>query len=201
MRSPIIADRVRCKLVYYERLVANATSGSLWQYQFVGNSCYDPNYTGTGGQPDGFDQYALFYGRYRVLASKFSLMPANVGTGVANQAAVVYLEARPSSTTASAITNVFSNPYHTFQIVNFSSNMGQRPLTRYMTEARIFGDNKSRVHTDDVLTAATSASPVLQWFWNIGLQSVDQATTVTGVMYCKVTYYVEFYERRLLADA
>ena len=36
---------------------------------FRGNSCFDPDYTGTGHQPRYFDQYAAVYQKYKVTAS------------------------------------------------------------------------------------------------------------------------------------
>lgn len=43
------------------------------------NSLYDPDFTGTGGQPFYFDQLSAVYNRYRVLRAEFSVNIINVG--------------------------------------------------------------------------------------------------------------------------
>lgn len=45
---------------------ATLTSYTGSQYVFRLNSLYDPDLTGTGHQPYGFDQYAALFNRYKV---------------------------------------------------------------------------------------------------------------------------------------
>lgn len=42
-------------------------------YNFRANSCFDPNETGTGHQPRGWDQWTQFYNHYVVVGSKCSI--------------------------------------------------------------------------------------------------------------------------------
>lgn len=42
-------------------------------YQFALNDLFDPDYTGAGGQPTYFDQWAVLYSRYRVLGCRVDL--------------------------------------------------------------------------------------------------------------------------------
>lgn len=66
-------------LKYAENLQLNlaATTGS--QYSFNLNSIFDPDRTGVGHQPYGFDQLAALYNRYRVLKANWRVVfsPAN----------------------------------------------------------------------------------------------------------------------------
>ncbi len=45
---------------------ASLTSYTGSEYVFRLNSLYDPDLTGTGHQPYGFDQFAALYSRYKV---------------------------------------------------------------------------------------------------------------------------------------
>lgn len=57
-------------LTYYETVSSpSSLAGAASVYLFRANSCYDPNYTGTGHQPLGFDQWMAFYNHYTVIAS------------------------------------------------------------------------------------------------------------------------------------
>jgi len=42
-------------------------------YAFRLNSMYDPNFSGTGHQPQGYDQMASVYGRYTVYKVRLSI--------------------------------------------------------------------------------------------------------------------------------
>jgi len=61
------------KLRYVESIVLVAATGSLGTYQWRTNSLFDPNLTGTGHQPYGFDQMKTYYASYLVRSSKISV--------------------------------------------------------------------------------------------------------------------------------
>lgn len=70
------------KLRYVTNVELNAAVGAVAQHQFRANSCYDPDYTGTGGQPYYFDQLMQMYSKYTVVGSKMTVMPfGNTTTG------------------------------------------------------------------------------------------------------------------------
>jgi len=60
---------IRVSLVYTETLTFSVTTGSISSQTFFGNGLYDPDVTGTGGQPSWFDQLALIYTQYVVLGA------------------------------------------------------------------------------------------------------------------------------------
>jgi len=60
-------DETCIKLVYSDfRSMTAGTSQA--EYVYRGNSLFDCDFTGVGGQPDGFDQWKTLYGVYRVVA-------------------------------------------------------------------------------------------------------------------------------------
>lgn len=62
------------RLRYVEAATVNpGTSGALGVYTWRANGIYDPNVTGTGGQPSGHDQLALMYNKYCVVSSRFNV--------------------------------------------------------------------------------------------------------------------------------
>ena len=50
-------------------------TGTIATYSFRTNSMYDPDRTGIGHQPRGFDQYAVNYNHYTVIGSKIKVSP------------------------------------------------------------------------------------------------------------------------------
>jgi len=76
-------------MAYYEQdiKISHAT-GALQSYFFSTNGLYDPNVSGTGHQPVGFDQLMLFFEQYCVYRSRIRVLfnctsaPADAGFGV-----------------------------------------------------------------------------------------------------------------------
>lgn len=65
---------------------ARVNVGGYNEFLFSCNNCHDPNYTGTGHQPLGWDQWKTFYERYTVEASRIrvhALREASSNTEVA----------------------------------------------------------------------------------------------------------------------
>lgn len=73
-----IANRYICKMKY-GTTVATSSSGS---YIFNLNSLFDPDRTGFGHQPYGFDNLATLYNRYRVIACGWRVQEPAGSTGL-----------------------------------------------------------------------------------------------------------------------
>ena len=58
----LLRTKQNCVLRYHETFDINPTTGGVpAQYNFRSNSCYDPNFSGIGHQPRGFDQIMSMY--------------------------------------------------------------------------------------------------------------------------------------------
>lgn len=68
-RSPV-SMRVFNRLRYSEQIQLNPGIGTVAKYEFCANGLFDPNLTGVGHQPLGFDQWMTFYHHYCVLGSR-----------------------------------------------------------------------------------------------------------------------------------
>lgn len=75
-------NRQRAKLTYVQRGSFSGATGNGDYHLFRANSVYDPDYTTTGSQPTGFDEYAAIYYHYRVLRSKITLHCDNTTTAI-----------------------------------------------------------------------------------------------------------------------
>lgn len=75
-RLPRAVNPTKSKLVrlkYCELIALNPGLGTLAYHNFSANGCFDPNVSGTGHQPLGFDQYMVFYDHYTVIGSKITI--------------------------------------------------------------------------------------------------------------------------------
>lgn len=70
MKGPIGRSQV-CKLKYAAAITINPTTGGITDaHVFSANGMYDPDISGVGHQPRGFDQLMALYDHYVVLGSK-----------------------------------------------------------------------------------------------------------------------------------
>jgi hypothetical protein len=100
--SPIVSSAQQAQLRYVEYVSLDPSVGTALDYIFLANSCYDPNYSGTGHQPMGFDQWMTFYDHFHVISSTIkATFTSNTATAT-NQSAVCGVQLRDNSTTVSA---------------------------------------------------------------------------------------------------
>lgn len=198
-----ISNEMFTKLKYNTNLVLTMTLGSMVTYQFRGNALYDPDLTGTGQQPQYFDQYALLFNKYRVAGSKVRLAFSNTTASVADQQLnKVVLSARPT-------TDMYSNLLQASEAPNsrtgFSAFSATAPgkLVSYRSTSQVEGIKKIASKIDDDFASAVTTNPTNQWYWTIyaGPFNSQYATTCTIVVDVNITYYVKFYDRKLVEDA
>lgn len=80
MRSPVPL-KMTTKLRYQETINIDPGLGVAGVHIFKANGCYDPNYTGTGHQPRGFDQFiGSLYDHFVVIGSKIRCEFVNTDT-------------------------------------------------------------------------------------------------------------------------
>lgn len=198
-RKPtVLPDTYFCKLVYYEHVTGVGDGGlTSLRYRFRGNSCFDPNATGVGHQPLGFDQLCsatAFYSNYRVMGSKLECSQST-RTNAATTAAV--MATTDSTYGPTNIDNMMEQPYVTKKWPKHTDGDGALPFKtkRYMSTAKVFGEKPSVIMSEAGYSATYAGSPAYQWYWLLAMQNIDHLTDLTWDFIVKITYYVQFFER------
>lgn len=72
LKRGMLGTGLRSKLTYLERRISlnPGIGGTSVSHIFAVNGLYDPNITGVGHQPLGFDQMMLFFANYSVISAK-----------------------------------------------------------------------------------------------------------------------------------
>jgi len=170
----------------------------------TGNGLFDPDVTGVGAQPLGFDQWAGLYQRYRGLASAIEVNINTPGASTNPQAAVkVALVPSNVATSFTDFDAASSFPYAKTRFLNgISGGAGPfAPLRSVMETSIMTGQSKQAVLGDDNLAALTSANPADLWYWHVYAQPIDIAASVTYQVVVKVHYLVDFFDRYLLTQS
>ncbi len=202
-QTPLFPAHTTKKLPYYELgFSLTGTAGVITQYAFSANGLYDPNVTGTGHQPLGFDTMMLYYEQYTVLRSRITIRM--VGNG--SQAAVVSLCLAPD-TTALALPDVMENGLCTTHVVDGRGNGGYGTGTRIgrldlaCDVAKYFGRRTAKELLDDPnLYGTVSSNPTEQVYFIVNMWGFGTFSDNTNVI-CEATieYIATFWEPRKVA--
>jgi len=205
VRGPnqVFKDRMRTKITYTEILVL--TPGSLsgyFAYTYRGNGPFDPNATGTGTQPYGYDQLSSIYDYYRVSASKIAAYPLSfeTGTTIAGPAGTFQIVLTPNLNQTDLISNGINVNDLTQQRlaksrwVNINTVDPRRSaISAYATTAKVLAESRLNARVDDTNEAFVTGLPSTQWYWQIYSFNPINSASGTLTIQVKVTYYVEFF--------
>lgn len=196
-RGPnIMPDTYSTKMVYCFRGTLNSTSGAIAKRIFRGNSLYDPDLTGTGTQPMGFDQLMTLYEHYRVMGSEIVVRCTNGAVGEMSDIVVV-----PTNTTTLPGTGNEVNgerPYAVRRYGAVNQDGTRNAIVNYMSTSKIAGVPKEKVRTEDDYSGSSVTDPALQWYWQILYQPADQVSSTSIYYTVKITFYATYYDRREL---
>lgn len=199
--NEIVSDRYLTKIKYNRIQNITCPSGLLNSYVFSGNDIFDPDHTGSGGWSAlGLAQLAALYGRYRAYASKITVQPLAVGSGLNATSFYMCLLPQTDTSSTSDMNDAIMNPYSKFR--NFNVN---NPFTgiikHYCATEKIFGLNNKTVEIDDTYSSLTNGNPSREWYWQLYAQNPNgTGDNVISVM-VTLEYYVEFYNRKASLSA
>lgn len=187
--------RVQLQFVRNQDVGGGGTASSL-SFIFRGNSCFDPDISVIADKAMGFDQWAAFYRRYRVLASKITYRVSNTGsTGLLF--GVVPLN------TSGIITDkriLINSQYEKHKLLGTGQGTSSGVITHYMPTNVIRSGPPNLVRYEEDYSALTTTVPSKEWFWNcfvFGQDSSDPSQFLCTVD-IDIEYMVEFYDRQTL---
>jgi len=182
--QPPVAQRMRTVLRYSETVQRSGLS--TYDYLWRLNSLFDPNQTGTGHQPKGFDQLAAFYQRYRVYRVRWEVMCWHSNSAVASHLIVVPTNSATTYTDAAdAIEAVFAK--HTICTL-----YEPKKLTGVVDLAKLNGKTHVAYAADDTTQALVSASPTEVLDLHVFSEALDGSTTILVYHTVTLQFDVEF---------
>lgn len=107
-----VPNTMRTTLKYVGTRSITPPASGVYSHVFSANGCYDPDITGTGHQPMGFDQMMSVYKNYHVVASRISIMPIlTSATSISPGIYSIQLNNSSSAKTAAALYEVLEQRY------------------------------------------------------------------------------------------
>lgn len=161
---------------------------SCGTYVYSLNGMYDPDISGIGGQPTGFDQYMQLYEEYTVLKAKVTACVINSDTTLSQLAGINVC----NSAATSSDPNVYlRNMCMGFRILDkYGDGSG---VTTWTFEVDIDKLSTRNIWTDDAYSANSGNNPTQQWFlhiWNIAYDGSSNASPCVWTL--KIEYLCAF---------
>lgn len=198
-----LPERYKAKFRYAQTVQVSTGSagvtGTSQRYSL--SSMYDPDITGLGHQPYGFDQFDAFYGKYKVDKCKVTLVWSTVGAS----SDVACLSAIQPSNVATNISGTNLDTLIEKQICNsiyLSPSGNNRVVEQTFTVdlRKIFGV-KSGQYDDEAYEAAFNASPTNQVYLDVNVASPSGASSVTCTCSVLIEYMCTMFNRKVLPQS
>lgn len=173
---------------YSEQLILytdNLTNRTGTEVAFRLNSLYDPNFTGTGHQPLGFDQYAALYNYYRVYKVDVQVrVTARFGSAVTFCA--VNVRSSGASYSLGSLKKgeeILEQPGNTMMDASINQSWNG---TYYIAD--IEGCTRQRVMADDQYNASTTNNPFLSPYLSVAAGTWDEPSSASNGCYAVVSF-------------
>lgn len=190
-------DRVKTKMIYADVITLTSTLGSVADYVFRMNSLFDPDFTGTGHQPQWFDQFSAVYTNYRVLGSKITcrFVPTNINDTEANDSGPFIVGV------TTAITNTLSASSYATLLEDGNSNnsiiVDKQGANNCATVSNTYSPLRDLGvgPQDDTTMATTSNNPSAQFYAHVWAKDMDESSNTRVAVQVQIEYQVEFFRR------
>lgn len=189
----LLPPRLITKMKYYNNqifttIVTGVYSSNLYNL----NSIFDPDRTGVGRYPMGYNQITPFYQHYRVFKTSWTVLYQ--GTSGRYRAAVIPVngDAAPFTTFDEAV----EQPRAMVKVGNFNGG----PSLRFKGKIylpNLAGASSVRYRSDDRFEANITASPAEIMTLHVGATNDDAGAISMNVVVILV-YHVEFYDPNTL---
>lgn len=190
-RSVEVPDVDCIKMVYSDfRSVTSVVNQGEYVYRL--NSVFDPDFTGVGGQPDGFDQWKTLYNQYRVVASDIEVQAVGF-TGMG-----FYAIAATNASTSITSAEEAAGLRHAKGAV-FTLGQGFVPKLKMRVHVGdIIGCSDEAILADNDYAGPITGSPNRPIFLHVCQETAGASDVV--YFWTKITYYVRMESALSLID-
>lgn len=189
---PIFGYSRRMKLQYYATSGLSTGAGAAGAYVFSANGMFDPDISGTGGQPMGFDQAMTFFNHYTVHSCKVRAIVSNASTSVPCNVALVV---SGSSTVTTVVETLVENGDLNFQSLGYAGSMGSSCTLERTLDLGKF-QSVPDVLDDPNMRGDAASNPAEQAYFHIAAWNIISGAALQTYFQVLLEYDVTFHEPR-----
>jgi hypothetical protein len=168
------------RYAFNDTITLNAGNSYMYDWSFRGNSLYDPDATGVGGQPTTYDQWCGFYGYYKcdksVMTVKFNTPELATTQPQINVVLFPHVSSNPGA--------------DVIGLLGPCKGVQHRVINLYVTDvSMVCRCSNAAMYpelstTNNNFVAASNANPAFEWYYHICLDgsqvAADQDVLVVG---------------------
>lgn len=198
LHTPLLPLSKYARLPYYDSNSLTAPANGLsTAYVFTANGLYDPNISGVGHQPMGFDQLMLFYEHYCVLSAKITVNFYNVDI---DDHCVVGILIAPDATIETSPSKLNENGMLVKKFAEpNTSGSSHTSATVSVNLGKVNG--KKDVTAEDDMRGDIASNPTEQTYIHIFVYNITSANTVVIPFECTIEYTAKFTEPRKMIQS
>lgn len=181
------------RLKYTENITINpGAAGAIAYHQFSCNGMYDPNRTGVGHQPIGFDQWMSWYDHYHVIGSKITVYTRSVDTTTDTIVGIYKSDTNSfSPTTAEHACELPGAVYKHLPRTGTGDATSIKVRSKYSPRK---DQSSSKVLSDDQLRGDANNDPTEQHYFTIFAAAPYSADPTTISVWVHIEYLAVFTE-------
>lgn len=165
------------------------TAGVAVGHVFNLNSLYDPDETGAGNQPRGFDQYMAMYRNYVVLGARVTAKFVNISSSTFTR--INMFPSRNSTIDSDPIDNIEVRHLRNCLVGPYTGGAGVKTLTMNWSAKNWFG--RKTVLTEKDLEGTSASSPTKPCYLHVVADPFDASAGSSGVrVQMQIDYLVCF---------
>lgn len=193
-RSMLTPTLLKRKLRYFGQATLNpGAAGLAANHVVAANDLYDPDVTGTGHQPTGFDEYMTFYTHFKVVKSKITFWAANTNDSTTTNQCIITCSLKSVVTSNTDIAREIENGAVSFGVLQTGTGANVKKLTKSFDLGRWLPNQKY----DQRVMGTDSGSPSEQAYFHLSAASLNSGGDAASFNICYVVDYdVEFTEKK-----
>lgn len=193
-----IAQSTFVTLRYATRITLNPTFSTPAYHAFRANSLFDPDLSGTGHQPMGFDQYMGFYNHYNVSSSKIK---ATAWSGASDATGTAIVGIRTGSSASTYLTTQGLLEAEGTHWVPMGGIDGGKSITT-VNQSVDLSKYLGKFYMDDSNRGSDATNPEEDVIFQLFGAGVDTSTDPAPINYIvTIEFRVKFTEPRILTPS
>jgi len=182
-RQSLLGDKRIVKLRYHDTAILfTSPAGLATSMVFSANGMFDPNISGTGHQPRGFDQLLLLYDHFVVLGSKCTatfLQHIDIDPDDTTKSQAVGIILRDNATSFLQPDDIFEDRNVSWKYISNTTSGGPVRVSCKFSAKRFLG--RASVMSDPELKGSISSNPEEQAYYHVFVSPVGFAEVAGDV--------------------
>lgn len=180
-----IPSSTKVNLRYGQPIAINNTLGSMGHWVFRANGMFDPDFSGSGHQPRGYDQLMQMYEHYQVIGAKITV----IGRSNVTDFVTVLTLQNTSTVTASVADYLEARPQHT--VIAPSDDLSVKCSLKF-SQKDFFGSGQ----LDPDYKGTVSTNPGQDCYFVVAQTTMDPTSQVEFKGFAIIDYIAVFTEAK-----